>query len=437
MRVWLRTYGCRANQADTEQLRGALVARGATLVSEARDADVAVFNSCAVTAEAEADLRQGVRRAARERAGLASVVMGCAAALDRGTIATLPGVSAVVAGGNVAGVLAALDLPAKPAGRGLAAGAQSGVRALLRIQDGCAEHCTFCATTMARGAHRSRDAGAVVAEAASLAAWHPEVVITGTHVGHYGRETGTTLGALVARLVREVPGVRFRLTSVEATEVDPELAALLRHDSMRVAPHLHAPLQSGSDAVLRRMGRHWYRAASYARAVEALVRHAPVFALGADVIAGFPGETEADHRETVGLLEALPFTYLHVFPYSARPGTAATRLGAPVEPAEAARRAAELRAIGERKAAAWAAVRAGGRADVVVTGTGRSCTGLTEDYLTVSFADPAPRRGMRVAARLAPGAGGRLEAVTDAPGMPVAAMTAEAMPAPDSVPAPA
>ena len=434
MKAWLRTYGCRANQADTEQLRTSLTALGVEIVADVRDADVAVFNSCAVTREAEADLRQGVRRAARERPGLASVVMGCAAALDDGAIARLPGVGAVVPGGDTIGALQALGLPAAPrVGAGRQAAPQSGARALLRVQDGCAEHCTFCATTLARGAHRSRAVGEIVREAQALAAWHPEIVITGTHIGHYGIDCGSSLGALVAQLIRHVPHTRLRLTSVEATEVDGALSTQLRGEACegRLVPHLHAPLQSGSDAVLRRMGRHWYTARAYARAVERLVRQAPVFALGADVIAGFPGESEADHRATVSLVESLPFTYLHVFPYSPRPGTAAVRLGAAVPPAAVARRAAELRAVGERRAVAYAASRVGGLADVVVVGEGRQRGGLTEDYLSVSLADPALPRRTRFTARLMPGVTGRLLATV----APTAPPTAPMLPLTDLAPA--
>src|SRR5262249_26451372 len=149
------------------------------------------------------------------------------------------------------------------------------------------------------------------------------------------------LGALVTR----VPSVRFRLSSVEATEVDDALGDLLTGDARHVAPWLHAPLQSGSDTVLRRMGRHWYRAASYARAVERLASRAPAFGLGADLISGFPGERDEDHAATVALVRALPFTALHVFPYSPRDGTSATRLPGAVPPEIARRRAAELRAV--------------------------------------------------------------------------------------------
>jgi len=369
-------------------------ASGGEIVATPDDADLAVFNSCAVTAAAEADLRQSVRRAARRAPALRTVVMGCAAARDDGTIAALPTVERVVAGGDLLGVAEAIGLAA-PA---LPPDVQTGTRALLRIQDGCDEHCTFCATTLARGAARSRSIVALVNEAERLADHHPEIVLTGIHIGHYGVDTGATLSALVERLVREVPRVRFRLSSLEATEVDDRLRELFANADC-LAPHLHAPLQSGSDAVLKRMGRHWYKAASYALAVERIAKSIPVFGLGADIIAGFSGETEDDHRCTVALVEALPFTYLHVFPYSLRPGTAAERLDGHVAASTIERRAAELRGIADRRAAAHRASRVGGECDLVVMGSAARREGLTEDYLTVAV-DPSIPRGTRCRARL-------------------------------------
>ena len=395
MRLYLRTFGCRANQYDTEAVRAMADADGATIVESPDEADVAVFNSCAVTADAVADLRQAVRRAARRNPALRSVVMGCAAALpaDAGApLGALPTVRALVPNADLEALSAAIGVRGAPAP---ATSRQSGARALLRIQDGCDEHCTFCVTTLARGAHRSRSADVLVAEARALAAHHGEIVLTGVHIGGWGREHDSSLGALVERLVRDVPDVRFRLTSIEATEVDDRLGELLVGAPGRVAPHLHAPLQSGSDRVLRRMGRHWYTAARYADAVERLAARAPVFALAADVISGFPGERDEDHAATVALVRALPFTSLHVFPFSARPGTAASKLPDPV-PARAARaRAAELRDLGARKAADHRRARAGGSADVVVVRSAAPPRGLTEDYLDVTPGTGAPPRAHR------------------------------------------
>jgi len=394
VKAYLRTFGCRANQYDTEAVRAMIEAAGGEIVATPEDADLAVFNSCAVTAAAEADLRQSVRRAARRAPALRTVVMGCAAARDDGTIAALPTVERVVPGGDLLGVAEAIGLSAPV----LPPNVQTGTRALLRIQDGCDEHCTFCATTLARGAARSRSIVALVDEAERLADHHPEIVLTGIHIGHYGVDTGTTLSALVERLVRDVPRVRFRLSSLEATEVDERLGELFAEPD-HLAPHLHAPLQSGSDAVLKRMGRHWYRAASYVAAVERIAASIPVFGLGADVIAGFPGETEDDHGCTITVAESLPFTYLHVFPYSMRPGTGAERLVGHVAASTIERRAAELRAIADRCVAAHRTRRLGGECDLVVIGTAARREGLTEDYLTVAV-DPLIPRGTRCRARL-------------------------------------
>jgi len=398
-RVFLQTFGCRANQYDSEAVAAMVAAAGGSLVHSPADADVAVFNSCAVTQAAEADLRQAVRRASRSHTSLRTVVMGCAAARSTEQIAALPSVTAVVPGADMLAIADALGLDPQviaPATFG-----QRGTRGLLRIQDGCDEHCTFCATTLARGANRSRAVSALVEEAAALAPHHPEIVLTGIHIGTYGADIGASLGALVATLLVAVPTVRFRLSSVEATEVDAQLAELLTDSGGRLAPYLHAPLQSASDAVLRRMGRHWYTAREYADAVRSLAASTSVFGLGADLIAGFPGETDADHAETVALVVDLPFTSLHVFPYSPRPGTAALRLAGDVPDAVRRARAAELRAIAERKAAAYRAARVGGAADVVVIGHEDGARdGLTEDYLAVDLDQPAPARGTRFQATL-------------------------------------
>jgi threonylcarbamoyladenosine tRNA methylthiotransferase MtaB len=408
MRVYLHTFGCKANQYDTETVREALAAAGAGVVSDPRRADAAVVNSCTVTGAAERKMRGLVRRLARLSPGVPTVVMGCAAARDDGTIASLPGVAGVVGGADTSRVLAALGLSAVGQGTGLRTFGR-GSRAWLKIQDGCDEHCTFCATTLARGANRSRPASDVLAEAARLAQHHEEIVLTGVHIGTYGRDLadGSSLGTLVEDLVRRIPRVRFRLSSVEATEVDGRIEDLMAGAPDRLAPHLHAPLQSGSDRLLRRMGRHWYTAATYAARVERLAGRLGRFGLGADVMVGFPGETDRDHEATVSLVRDLPFTYLHVFPYSPRPGVAATRLGSPVAARESARRSEELRALATARGSAYAASRAGTLVDVVLLRRGQGrFEGLTEDYLTVHLpADQGPV-APRLSARLAAEGGG-------------------------------
>jgi len=237
--------------------------------------------------------------------------------------------------------------------------------------------------------------------------------LTGVHIGTYGQERGltdpgrepgvnekprtvalgdpragargqSTLGALLEALIAAVPEVRFRLSSIEATEVDDTIARLLIEAPRHVAAHLHAPLQSGSNRVLKRMGRHWYTAESYRARIDWLAERLPVFGLGADVIAGFPGESDADHEATVGLIEALPFTYLHVFPFSVRPGAAAAKLQAQLPPGTVKERARELRELGDTKQRAYRARRTRRSADGVVSGRREgNVEVVTEDYLSV------------------------------------------------------
>jgi threonylcarbamoyladenosine tRNA methylthiotransferase MtaB len=414
--VYFHTFGCKANQYDTEMVRQAFAEQGAVLVDDPAAADLAVVNSCTVTAESETKLRRFVRGLARCGTKLETVVMGCAAALDEGRIAALPSVRAVVGGADPGAVLAAAGLSqmhaaplqmhaaplpmqaaprqehAAPLPKDAASlpwqGARS--RGWLKIQDGCDEHCTFCATTIARGANRSRPIPELVAEARALSKHHTEIVLTGIHIGTYGQERGAgsgsarSLGELLSALIAAIPQVRFRLSSIEATEVDDTIARLLIAAPQSLAAHLHAPLQSGSNRVLKRMGRHWYTAESYRARLEWLAARLPVFGLGADVIAGFPGETDADHRATLALVEALPFTYLHVFPFSVRPDAPAARLSDECSPATVRSRARELRELGEAKARTYRASRMGHRADGVVSGHGAGkIEMLTQDYLSV------------------------------------------------------
>lgn len=396
MNVYFHTFGCKANQYDTERVRQAFADAGATVVDAAEHAELAVVNSCTVTAESESKLRRYVRHQAR--AGRDTIVMGCAAALDRGALAALPRVRAVVGGAAANEVLAAAGVPVSaidPVLRRFSAGA----RGWLKIQDGCDEHCTFCATTIARGANRSRPVVEVVAEARALAQHHAELVLTGVHIGTYGRDTDvvggpwsaeSSLGELLEALVSAVPQVRFRLSSIEATEVDDRIARLLIEAPRNVAAHLHAPLQSASNRVLKRMGRHWYTAESYRARIEWLAERLPIFGLGADVIAGFPGESAADHAATCALLRELPFTYLHVFPFSTRPDAAAARLSDQQSAATIRGRARELRTLGEERAATHRAARTGGRGDGVVCGhQGGQVEVLTQDYLTVYLSSRA------------------------------------------------
>jgi threonylcarbamoyladenosine tRNA methylthiotransferase MtaB len=222
----------------------------------------------------------------------------------------------------------------------------------------------------------------LVEEAVLLSRVHPELVLTGIHIGHYGRdlEEKSTLSRLVATLLEQVPSVRFRLGSIEATEVDDLLVDLLETSGGRLAPHVHMPMQSGSDTVLRNM-RRWHTREMYRRRAAEIADRFPVLGLGADIITGFPGERPEDHDQTRSLVAELPFTYLHVFPFSPRKGTPAADLPDPVPQRVAGERARELRELAQLKGTDYRETRIGGSAAVVLEGTGGWA--LTEDYLRV------------------------------------------------------
>lgn len=405
-RVWFQTFGCKANQYDTERMRQELESSGALAVASADQADVAVLNTCTVTAEADRDARRSIRRLSREHPALRIVVAGCSAALRQSDYSAMEGVWRVVPGQDAAAVARAAR-PPRPAvtsgselvplrGSDLAflTRFRRGTRAWLKVQDGCDRRCSFCATRLARGASRSRDPAELAREAALLAGDHPEIVITGIHIGHYGLDLATpqSLAGLCRRLLDEVPDVRLRLGSIEATEIDDSLVDLLAGSGGRLVPHLHVPLQSASDVILRRM-RRWHTQEAYRSRVLEIASRLPYLGLGADVIAGFPGESDADHEESRRLVEELPYTYLHVFPFSARSATPAASLPNQVPRRVRAARARDLREIALSKGRRYRASRLGTSARVVVeTAVGefgqgaRATAGTSEDYLRVEIA---------------------------------------------------
>jgi len=400
VRVHYHTFGCKANQYDTERMRQEVEARGAVTASAALDADVMIVNTCTVTNQADAEARRFIRRVRRERPDIRIVVAGCSAALSHVEYDTMDGVVDVIAGHDPVQVASAVErqgfggltqiqvrssldrIDHEPVGGELLQTRLGAARGWLKVQDGCDRKCSFCATRLARGTSRSRPPEDVIAEARLMAQHHAELVITGIHIGHYGidLEPASSLSKLCARLLDDVPDTRFRIGSVEATEVDDLLIELMASSGGRLAPHLHMPLQSGSDPVLRRM-RRWHTREQYrVRALEIAERVDPL-GLGADVITGFPGETDEHHRDTRLLVEELPFTYLHVFPFSPRKNTAAEMLDSPVPQRIAGERARQLREVALDHGLSYRAKRAGTVAYVVLEGDGG--TGLTGDYLRV------------------------------------------------------
>ena len=443
---FIEQFGCRATQADAAAIERQLVERGYEVSADARRADVVVVNTCTVTAAADLQARQAIRAIHRENPAARVIVTGCYAQRAPEEIAALDGVSWVVGNSHKPEIprlieemrtgwsagstesaasqgsrggfgfvsLATIGGEMLPlsSSRGLAEilvgdarksaellvapveGGEAGhTRPILKIQDGCDRQCSYCVIPRVRGRSRSLAPRMVVEEIRKLCGRGArEVVLSGIDLGNYGRDLTprAELGVLLQRILAETPLERLRVSSIEPMDVTEDLIGIFVA-SERVARHFHMPLQSGSDRILRGMHR-WYRAEHYARRAELVRERLPNAAIGADVIAGFPGETEEDHRETLAFIERMPLTYLHVFSFSARPGTPAAELPDQNSEAVIDGRASELRALGEKKRAAFLTGQAGTNALALtlkrsgVDAEGPWTRALTSNYLNVRVA---------------------------------------------------
>ena len=431
---FIEQFGCRATQADAAAIERQLLERGYAASSDAKSAEVIVVNTCTVTAAADLQARQSIRTIHRENPAARVIVTGCYAQRAPEELAALAGVSWVVGNSHkpeiprliqemgqevgpvssptarqgfvplsvIAGQGPSLDRgPAKILTGDIqeqrellvapVEGGEAGhTRPVLKIQDGCNKRCSYCVIPQVRGRSRSLAPESVIEEIRKLCEGGArEVVLSGIDLGNYGRDLTphAKLGDLLRRVLDETSVERLRISSVEPMDVTEDLIAIFAA-SDRMARHLHMPLQSGSDRILAAMHR-WYRAEHYARRAELAREWLPDAAIGADVIAGFPGETEADHEATLSLIDRLPLTYLHVFSFSSRPGTAAAELRNQVPEQVIARRARELRTLGEKKKAAFQTSQMGRRMSVLTLNrSGEDASGpwtraLSSNYLDV------------------------------------------------------
>jgi threonylcarbamoyladenosine tRNA methylthiotransferase MtaB len=384
------TFGCRLNAFESEVIRRAAAAAGLT--------GAVIVNTCAVTAEAERQAHQAIRRARRRHPEAKIVVTGCAAHLSPERYAALPEVDRVL--DNQAKLWPQSYLPEQAAlpdpieiASHLIDGFEDKCRAFLQVQQGCDHRCTFCIIPYARGASRSVPIGVIADQARRLvAADYREIVLTGVDLTAYGADLPgrPSLGSMVRRLLAAVPELRrLRLSSLDPAEIDAELWQLLAEEE-RLMPHLHLSLQAGDDLILKRMKRRHSRDEAVAVAQRAR-KLRPEVALGADLIAGFPTETEEMFRHTLDLIGECGLAFVHVFPYSTRAGTPAARMpqlsGAVIK-----ERAARLRAAGEVALAAELSSRIGSETDVLIERPGM---GRAAFYAAVSFTDPGDVRSVR------------------------------------------
>ena len=401
MKYAIVTFGCRVNQADSFTIEEELRRRG-DVAAAPEDADLVVVNTCSVTASADQGARQTIRRIARTNPAVRVVVTGCYATRRPGEISQLPNVARVIANDRKESLVKLLEAEGQlttaerfagadgPCGLALEPGVAGRTALTLRVQTGCDEHCTYCIIPTTRGTGRSRTIANVLQEVRrAVDAGYREVAITGVHLGSYGRDIGdgTDLTGLIGKLSQWPDDVLFRISSLEPMDCTPALVTVAAQ-SPRIAPHFHLPLQHGSDVVLRAMRRP-YRSADFQRVAESIHAQLPDAAIGTDVIVGFPGETGTDFAATVRLLESLPLAYAHVFPYSDRPGTAASALTSKVDGNAIRDRARVVRDIAARKSAEFRRNQVGSAMKALTVDDGSSV--VTGNYLKVRISNPQPR----------------------------------------------
>ena len=391
--VMMETHGCKLNQADTQLLSRELGKAGFTVSQNIEDADVYVLNTCTVTHVADRKARQAVRAAKRRNPNSVVVVTGCYAQRAPGDLSSMPEIDLVA--GNV-------DKPslAKMIGR-LTSGPDSACavgsdealaqvlrirsRAMVKIQEGCDQVCAYCIVPTVRGRERSIPVDDIVATANSYADMGcQEVVLTGTQLGSYGFDLeNTDIAGLVSELLERTNVPRIRISSLQPQDISEELLALWKNP--RLCPHFHVPLQSGGDSILKRMRRR-YTSAEFQRSIRRIKEAVPGVAVTADVIVGFPGETEGDFEDTVSACVQAGLASVHVFPYSIRPGTSAAYFGDQIDPAVKSRRMKELTSVVDDLARRFRQASVGQTRPVLweratSSDNGMVWQGLTDNYL--------------------------------------------------------
>ncbi len=402
-RYVITTLGCKVNQCESSALGALLEGSGLKMAASSEKSDLVVINTCTVTGKAAMQSRQAIRQAIRRNPGARIVVTGCYAQTAPDEIKTIEGVEFIVGHADKMAI-AQLVEEMTPLDEGPniihqkiqetrcfdplpSVAPQSRTRAFLKIQDGCDTFCTYCIVPHARGRSRSMPPADVLTHMDQLAAADfKEVVLTGIHLGAFGKDLDpeSSLAELlmsVSQHNRAIP--RLRISSIEPTEIDPDMIELMADSGSPLCPHFHIPLQSGDNGILRRMGRPYTRE-QFTATVEQIRRRLPHAAIGVDVLVGFPGEDDAAFFQTVSLIEALEITYLHVFPFSPRKGTPAATFKDPVPDRVVKERCSRARMLGEEKREAFYRANLHRTVDVLIENCDkekRQSRGTSENYL--------------------------------------------------------
>lgn len=408
MKIFFVTLGCKVNQYESEAMRKLFEAAGYTAAEEISAADVVVVNTCTVTAVSSQKSRQMIRRAANVNRNCILVVVGCYAQSEPQVVSAIDGVDVIIGTkdrtrivelvesafanrgkkifrvGNVDDIRDFEELPHTP----------HRTRAFLKIEDGCDNRCAYCIIPNVRGRVRSRSLESIRAECVELkAAGYKEIVLTGIHIGAYGRDLrGVSLVDAVQTVLDAADPLRLRLGSIESAELTDELIDLLKRDS-RLCNHVHLPLQSGSDEILRAMRRP-YTTKNFSELTARLIAEMPEISIGTDLIVGFPGETDELFAETLNFIRRQPFSKIHVFPFSARRGTLAATLPNQIAPQVKKSRAVSAVELSRAKSENFSARLIGQTVEIIAeTSTGGIVDGLTKNYVRVYVPDTEIRLG--------------------------------------------
>jgi threonylcarbamoyladenosine tRNA methylthiotransferase MtaB len=400
-----QALGCRLNEAELETWASQFMQLGHQVTTDAAEADVVVFNSCAVTAQADRKSRQQIARLQRSNPAANLVVTGCHASLNPQAVKSSLGVDLVVDNQHkeqlVERTLQLLGdaYAVGPLTDGKDAGLPSALllrgrhRGFIKIQDGCRYRCTYCIVTIARGAERSRSEADIISEINRLHRQGvQEVALTGVHVGGYGSDTGSSLQHLLRQILEHTDIPRIRLASVEPWDLAPNFFELF--ENPRLMPHMHLPIQSGCDSVLRRMARRC-KTAEFARLVDQARSALPLFKVTTDLIAGFPGETEQEWRATMDFVASVGFGHMHIFPFSARAGTKAARLPDQLDGALKKARSREMHLLAAELKRRELSRHLGSQVEVLweqqINADTGQWTGYTPHYHKIVSTDPAIR----------------------------------------------
>ncbi|HWR58994.1 MAG TPA: tRNA (N(6)-L-threonylcarbamoyladenosine(37)-C(2))-methylthiotransferase MtaB, partial [Thermodesulfovibrionales bacterium] len=378
MRVSVLSLGCKVNQAESLSIEADLRSIGWSVVNLKENPDFCVINTCSVTGSSDYQSRQLIRRAGNACSNV--IVTGCYSELNRDFVSAMHGVTAVVSNSeksNIAGMLSGLTSSNR-----LYLNSSSRSRHFIKVQDGCNNSCSYCVIPQARGHSRSVPVEDILKQVDAASATFNEVVLTGIHLGSYGYDLKpqVTLSELISICLHSTPVRRIRLSSLEVTEIDKEMLEIL--SDKRICKHLHIPLQSGDDRILKKMGRN-YLTTDYSCKINQIQEVLPGVCIGTDVIVGYPGETEEEFQNTFELLQSLPISYIHVFPYSPRSGTKAAQLKAEADPLTIKERCAAVRGLSQAKKAAYMRSQVGETLDLLVEKVEdeHSVIGTTGNYL--------------------------------------------------------